>query len=365
MDNCEHVDAAAMLVDTLLRTCPRLRVLATSREALRIRGESVHAVAPLTTPSANGDQTTPLHQFEAVTLFVDRAKAVVPEFTLTDANRVAVARICRRLEGIPLAVELAAVRLRAMSPQELAANLTERWELLTQGSRTAPDRQRTMAACIDWSFELCTEAEQDVWARVAVFSGAFEHDAAEAVCAGRQDTTEPLADLPLALVDKSILTAQDVGDHMRYRMLPPLRERGIRRLRQLGELTAVRRRHSDFFVDLAERVKAEWVSPAQVGWIKRLRREEGNMSAALEFCELEPGEAEPGLHMGANLLEFGLADGLFRPGRLWFTRLLPHARPRSIPPRCRPASPRRCRGSGRGRGAPARTVPQRCPARRR
>lgn len=325
MDNCEHVvDAAAMLVDTLLRTCPRLRVLATSREALRIRGESVHAVAPLTVP-ASGDQTTPLHQFEAVTLFVDRAKAVVPEFSLTEANRDAVARICRKLEGIPLAVELAAVRLRAMSPRELAAHQTERWELLTQGSRTAPDRQRTMAACIDWSFDLCTEAEQDVWARVAVFAGGFEHDAAEAVCAGREDTSEPLADLALALVEKSILTAQDVGDHMRYRMLPPLRERGLRRLRQLGELTAVRRRHRDFYVDLAERVHDEWVTPAQVDWIKRLRREEGNMSAALEFCELEPGEAEPGLRMGAHLLEFGLADGLFRPGRLWFTRLLPHA----------------------------------------
>lgn len=325
MDNCEHVvDAAAMLVDTLLRTCPRLRVLATSRAALRIRGESVHAVAPLTIP-ANGDQTTPLHQFEAVTLFIDRAKAVVPEFSLTQANRDAVARICRKLEGVPLAVELAAVRLRAMTPQELAANLTERWELLTQGSRTAPDRQRTMAACIDWSFDLCTEAEQDVWTRVAVFAGGFEHDAAEAVCAGREDTSEPLADLALALVEKSILTAHDVGDHMRYRMLPPLRERGLRRLRQLGELATVRRRHRDFFVALAERAHTEWVSNEQVAWINRLRREEANMSAALAFCELQPGEAEPGLRMGANTLEFGLADGIFRPGRLWFARLLPNA----------------------------------------
>lgn len=328
IDNCEHlIDAVAMLTDTLLRTCPGLRILATSREPLHITGEAVHHVAPLTVPSHDEEQTTPLHQFEAISLFVDRATAVVPNFALTDDNRNAVATVCRKLEGIPLALELAAVRLRATSPAELAQHLSDRWELLTRGSRDAPDRQRTMAACIEWSFELCTEAERDVWAYVSVFAGGFELDAAQAVCpADGDDNAEgecaQLPDLLLDLVDKSILAVENYSGRTRYRMLPAIRQRGIRRLRELGMLTRLRRRHRDFFVDLALRAQREWVSPQQIELITRLRREQGNMRTALEFCHLEPGEAEPGLRMGASLLEFGLADGLFRPGRMWFDRLL-------------------------------------------
>ncbi|NKQ54217.1 LuxR family transcriptional regulator [Amycolatopsis sp. K13G38] len=324
LDNCEHlIDTCAMLTDTLLRTCAHLRVLATSREPLRIRGETVHAVAPLTVP-ARGPAEATLHQYESVSLFVDRARAVQPSFTITENNRDAVAAVCRHLEGIPLALELAAVRLRAMSAAELASALADRQDLLTHGDRTAPDRQRTMAACIEWSFDLCSEAEREVWARTAVFSGGFELDAATAVCAGdRGEITLP--DVLLDLVDKSVLSAETHDDRTRFRMLTPLRQRGLRELAELGLVSELRRRHRDFHVGLAEQAAAEWMSARQVEWIDRLRREQSNMQAALEFCFMEPGAAEPGLRMGASLLEYGLADGLFRVGRLWFDRLLPLA----------------------------------------
>lgn len=322
MDNCEHlVDACAMLTDALLRTCPDLRVIATSRAPLHVRGENIHAVAPLTVPAKDAGDAT-LRDSEAVRLFVDRARAAVPGFELNDDNREAVADVCRKLEGIPLAIELAVARLRAMAPSELAQHLTDRWELLTVGSRDAPDRQQTMAACIEWSYELCTEVEQDVWARAATFAGGFELDAAQALCVPPGTDPAQLPDLLLALVDKSVLSAEHRGGTMRYRMLPAIRHRGIRRLREVGVLDEVRRQHRDWYVDLALRAEREWMSPKQVDWVFRLRREQGNMAAALEFCHLEPGEAEPGLRMGASLLEFGLADGLFRPGRTWFDRLL-------------------------------------------
>lgn len=322
LDNCEHlVDEVAMLVDTLLRTCPRLRILATSREPLRATGESVHPVSPLTFPGHNETQQASLHEFEAVSLFLDRAAAAMPGFSLTADNRKAIADICHKLEGIPLALELAAVRLRAMSARELAHHLTDRWDLLTRGTRNAPERQKTMAACIEWSFELCTEIERDVWANLAVFAGGFELDAAQAVCV--VPDSGDLPDVLLSLVDKSILTAEASGSATRYRMLPPLRHRGFQRLRELGGIAQARRAHRDFFVGLAERAEREWLGPNQIEWINRLRRELGNMRSALEFCFDEPDEAEPGLRMGASLLEFGLAEGLFRPGRTWFERLLP------------------------------------------
>jgi serine/threonine-protein kinase PknK len=156
LDNCEHlIDASAVLSDTLLRTCPDLRLLVTSREPLRIQGEAIHPVAPLSIPG-DDDGDASLMEFEAVSLFVDRARAIVPEFELAADNRRAVAGIVSQLEGIPLAIELAAGRLRAMSPAELQRDLTRRWDLLSRGSRAAPDRQRTMKACIEWSFDLCT-----------------------------------------------------------------------------------------------------------------------------------------------------------------------------------------------------------------
>jgi non-specific serine/threonine protein kinase len=326
LDNCEHViDEVAALSDVLLRRCGRLRILATSREPLRIDGETVRAVPPLSVPSHKpGGPSSALHASEAVRLFIDRARAAQPDFELTDANSAAVARICAKLEGIPLAIELAAVRLRTMSPAELDDNLTGRWAMLTRGSRTAPDRQRTMAACIEWSYELCTDAERDIWAAVSVFSEGFELDAAEWVCDG-VSPDEPLAEVIASLVEKSVVLVQTHDTHTRFRLLPPIRHRGLRRLDESGLLTAFRRRHRDWYVHLARLVHENWVSPRQVKLIQRMRRETGNLQTALGFCVAEPDEAEPGLQMGADLLEFGLAQGLFHSGLMWFKRLLPQS----------------------------------------
>ncbi|KRA37740.1 MULTISPECIES: LuxR C-terminal-related transcriptional regulator [unclassified Nocardioides] len=317
LDNCEHVvDAVAILADTLLRTCPDLKILATSREPLRIQGEAIHAVQPLSAPR-RGDGS-PLQGYEAVELFLERARALVPDMEVTPENRDAIATIVARLEGIPLAIELAAGRLRAMTPQEMERNLTEHWELLSRGSRTAPQRQRTMAACIEWSFDLCTATEKELWARLSVFADGFGIDAAREVCA---PIDEAFDDVLLDLVDKSIVIPLAGSERTTFRMLPPIRHRGLAQLESQDELAHWRRRHRDWYTAYARKVAAEWPSAAQVGHLERLRRERPNISAAIEFSTTTPGEVQPALEIGACLLEYGEADGVYRDSRVWFDRL--------------------------------------------
>jgi predicted ATPase/DNA-binding NarL/FixJ family response regulator len=325
LDNCEHVvEGAAVLADTVLRTCPGIRILATSREALRIDGEAVHPVAPLTVPTGDEPGGTPLHQFESVQLFLDRAGSIVPDFGISEENRAAVAAICRKLEGIPLAIELATARLRALSPAELDRQLTDRWELLSHGSRTAPYRQRTMAACIDWSYQLCTPAERRLWAKVAVFVDGFELDAALDVCAD-PDEEEPIADTLGSLVEKSVLTAVRYESTNRFLMLPPIRQRGLAELAELGSLEALRSRHQDFFVRLVVGAHDDWLSPRQLDWIRRLRREDGNLRSALELCATQPGEADACLLAAASLLEYGMIEGRIGQWRRWLESVLAQA----------------------------------------
>jgi non-specific serine/threonine protein kinase len=322
VDNAEHlVDAVALLVDALLRTCPDLRILVTSREPLRIRGEIVHSVQPLTLPVRG--TTEPLQQFEAAALFLDRARAVHADFEVDASNRDAIAAIVERLEGIPLAMELAAGRLTAMSAVELAESISERWEFVSRGSRAAPDRQQTMTACIEWSFALCTPAEAELWARLSVFGNGFELDAVRGTCAGDDAEGRPVEDLLLDLVDKSIVIATTTtAGRSRYRMLPPIRSRGIAYLRSHDLLDDARRRHRDWYVGLAVRASEDWMGAGQLAAMQRLRRELGNLQVALEFCTSDPSEVQAGLEIGAHLLEWGLADGLFRDSRMWFNRLL-------------------------------------------
>jgi non-specific serine/threonine protein kinase len=314
LDNCEHlIDEVAVLTDTLLRTCPNLRVLATSREPLRIQGESVHRVQPLSRPTGEA-----LLESEAVQLLLDRARTVLGSFELADDNRDAIARIATKLEGIPLALELAASRLRAISPVELDADLTDSWATLTQGDRTAPDRQRTMAHCIEWSFRLCTPVEQALWARLAVFNDGFDLEAAREVCAD----VPAVADELLSLVTKSIVLSTTHGPRSRFRMLPPIRERGLKELRRLGLWGEIRLRHRDWCARMTERMSEQWLSDQQSTVLARMRDELPNIQTALETCLLMPGQAESGLRMGANLLEFGISAGFFRRGRYYLDRLL-------------------------------------------
>jgi non-specific serine/threonine protein kinase len=323
LDNCEHVvDAVAELAEALLRVCPGLRVMATSREPLGIGGEAVLRVPPLAVPDP-GRRTSlrGLPKYDAASLFVERAAAAVPGFALTEDNAAAVAGICHRLDGLPLSIELAAARLRAMSPEQILERLTGRYALLTRGNRGAPTRQQTLRLCIDWSFELCTAGEQLVWGRVAVFAGSFELDAAEQVC-GAGLAPDELLDTLTSLVEKSILIREESGSVVRFRMLETLREYGFEKLTQTGEAVALRRRHRDWYEALALAAEAEWISAHQLDWIARLKREQPNLREALEFSIDDDPAA--GLRTATTLYWFWLSQGLYSEGRRWIDQLLAH-----------------------------------------
>ncbi len=325
LDNCEQVvDKVAALSETLLHTCPELRILATSREPIGIGGEATLRVAPLAVPDADRQPSLQgLPRYDAVTLFVQRAASAVPTFKLTEDNRVAVARICRRLDGLPLLIELAAARLRAMSVQQILDHLTDRYRLLPGGSRGAPTRQQTLRSCIDWSYGLCSPQEQQLWARLAVFAGGFELDAAEGICAGALDPGDVL-DVVASLVDKSILIREDAGAVVRYRMLDTLREYGREKLQETREYVSLQRRYRDWYEQLVLRAEADWISPRQLEWITRLEREQPNLRDVMEFSVTEPDpcEAEAGLRIAAALYPFWVSRGLLSEGRGWLDRSL-------------------------------------------
>ncbi|NGP07772.1 protein kinase [Rhodococcus sp. 14C212] len=321
LDNCEHmVDAVAELAELLLRSCPRVRILATSREPLVLGGEAVLRVPPLAVPDPQRRLSLRgLPQYDAVKLFVERAAAAVPGFALTEDNAMAVAGICHRLDGLPLPIELAAARLRALSPEQILDRLTDRYTLLTRGSRGAPTRQQTLRWCIDWSFELCTAGEQLVWGRVAVFAGSFELDAAERVCGEGLEAGE-LLDTLTSLVEKSILIREEHRSAVRFRMLETLREYGREKLEATGEDLAVRRRHRNWYEKLALGAEAEWISARQLDWIARLKWEQPNLREALEFS-LDDDPAA-GLRIAAALYMFWASQGLYSEGRRWYDQLL-------------------------------------------
>jgi non-specific serine/threonine protein kinase len=328
LDNCEHlVDAAAELADLLLRAAPGLRVLATSRESLTIDGESVLPVPPLPVPEAGRPLTAAeLTRFPAVRLFAERAAQVVPGFAVTEANAAAVAGICARLEGLPLAIELAAARLPVLSAEQIDARLGDRLGLLTRGGRTRPGRQQTLRASIEWSWELCTRAERLLWARCSVFAGGFELDAAEGICADDRLTAGRVLDLLAALAGKSILIAVHGEGVARYRLPEPLREFGQERLQESGEYTALRRRHRDWHEQLARRVDAGGLSPQIADLAARLFREHANVAAAQDFCQAEPGEAEAGLRITLHVwLRYYWGAGYVGEGRYRLGQLLARA----------------------------------------
>jgi len=322
LDNCEHLlEACALLTGTLLRACPGLRVLATSREPLGCRGESVLPLAPLALPAEGGVADGSVTGYDAISLFTDRARSADPRFDPAEADREVIAAICRRLDGIPLALELAAVRLRGLSLAELLDQLSGHFQLLGAGNRGAPARQRTLRECIEWSYELCTAAERRLWAQASVFAGDFEIDAVEAVCETGDDAA-PVLETVLSLVEKSILTRDEHGGRTRYRMLGVIRRYGEEMLREPGEHLAVRRRHRDFYADLVARAEPEWFGVHQRRWMHRMALEHPNLRAALEFCLRDPGEAEAGLEIAGRLRDVWIALGALGEGAHWFGRLL-------------------------------------------
>ena len=275
LDNCEHlVGAAATLAESLLVHCPHLRVLTTSREPLGITGEALFPVEPLGLPPAGVTAAGAL-AYPAVRLFADRATAVRPGFVVTDAA----VGICRALDGMPLAIELAAARLRALTPEQVAARLTDRFRLLNAGSRTALPRHQTLRAVIDWSWELLDDAERALWRRLAVFSGSATLEAVEAVCAG-QPGTDVLDELA-ALVDKSLVVADQDG---RYRMLETIKAYGLERLDESGDTDTTRRAHARYFLRLARRADHHLRNRDQLEWLARLEADRDNLHAAARWA---------------------------------------------------------------------------------
>lgn len=323
LDNCEHlITAAADIVDMLLRAAPGLRVLATSTRPLRLSAEHVFTVAPLPIP-AEGERFDPgaATQYPAVSLFADRSNAVVPDFALTLENEAAVVRLCQRLEGIPLAIELAAVQLKVLSIEALTQRLDDRFALLREGSRDLPERHRTLLAVIDWSHDLCTPAEQVLWARASVFSGGFTVEALEAVCTDGSLPAEAILNTVAGLLDKSILVREQVGSLVRFDMLETIRAYGQSALLEGGFEGDVRRRHRDWCWKLLDSAGREWMSARQEDWAATLLLERPNLRTALDWSLTEPGEARTAQYMAAAPW-FWLALGNFAEGRLWLDRAL-------------------------------------------
>jgi predicted ATPase/DNA-binding CsgD family transcriptional regulator len=324
LDNCEHlIDAVAKLADQLLRAASGLRVLATSREALNIDGETVLPVPPLAAPEPGQRLTVAqLGLFPAVALFVQRAGQATPGFAVTQANQAAVAGICHRLEGLPLALELAAAQSRVLSPEQIDARLSDRLGLLTRGGRVRPARQQTLRASIEWSHQLCSPSERLLWARLSVFAGGFELDAVEGICADYRLPADQVLGLLAGLTDKSVLIAGHSEGVARYRLPETLREYGQKRLQESGEYSALRRRHRDWHEQLAERVDVDWLNPRMAELTARLFREHANVQAAQDFCQTEPGEAEAGLRIAVHVWFFFcwisgyVSEGQYRLGQV-------------------------------------------------
>ena len=324
LDNCEHLlDACAVLAGALLRACPGLRILATSRQVLGVPGEVTFPVPPMSVPREGRlPVSESLLEYESVRLFAERGAAVLPGFAVEAGNHEAVCDLCRRLEGIPLAIELAAVRLRAMSPEQILARMADRFGLLSAGDPATP-RHGTLQAALRWSYELLTTAEQALWRRSSVFTGSFDLDAAEAVCAGDGIADEAVADLVDGLVAKSVLLRRPGGRTARYAVLDTIREYGQQRLGEAGGEVMPRRRHRDWYAALAAQQEA--LGARQLQWIDGLDADHDNVRAALEFCLAEPGEAEAGLRMACDLWLYWEARGHLTEGRRFLEALIGRA----------------------------------------
>jgi non-specific serine/threonine protein kinase len=313
LDNCEHlIDASASLAGALLSTCRNLSILATSREALGIIGESSWPVPPLSLPDPRRlPDVESLPHYEAARLFVERAVAVEPGFEITEQNALAVAQVCYRLEGMPLAIELAAARTKVLSVEQISGRLEESLRLLSAGGRTATAHHRTLRATMDWSHELLDREERTLFRRLSVFAGGFTLEAAEAVGSGEGIEEAEVLDLLTSLVDKSlVLVVEVVGrdDETRYRLLETIRQYASEKLEEAGEETGASRRQADFFVGLAERAAPELKGHEQVAWLEILEREHDNLRAAVRFL-LESGDAEAVSRLAWALWFFWRAHG--------------------------------------------------------
>jgi predicted ATPase len=326
LDNCEHViNAAAHVADAVLRMCPGVRILATSREPLRSPGETTWRVPSLSFPSPGGVATAQLDavlKYEAVRLFFDRAQAALAAFEVTEANAAAVQDICRRLDGIPLAIELAAARVRAFSVEQIAAHLDDRFSLLTAGQRTAMPRQRTLRATVDWSYALLSEPERTLLRRMAVFAASgWTFEAANAVCGDDAVWSSAMLDLLANLVDKSLVLAEHELGAVRYRLLETIRQYASERLDEARESARTRERHLAYFLEVAEKIEPKLRGPEARAAIDYLEQEHDNLRLAIEWA-LQQAVGESALRLSGALGWFWWIRNYHTEGRRWLDRAL-------------------------------------------
>ena len=349
LDNCEHLlIACAQLADSLLRTCPNLRILASSREALGVAGEVPYRIPSLSLPDLK--QTPSFEQllaYEAVRLFIERAKTILPSFTVTANNATVIAQVCSRLDGIPLAIELAAARVRALPTEQIASRLDDRFRLLTGGSRTALPRQQTLRALIDWSYDLLTNSEKILFRRLSVFMGGSTLEAAEQVT-GDRDTPnaedgsgksegsglfriltpdsrippEEVLDLLTSLVDKSLVVYEECRGQARYRLLETVRQYSRDKLLESGEGETIRDRHLDYFLAFAEEAEPKLHGPEQFTWLDCLEIEHENLRAALDWSLALASGAVKALRLAGALYLFWMIRGYHTEGRRWLKAAL-------------------------------------------
>jgi predicted ATPase len=343
LDTCEHlVDACAALAAEVLREAPAVTLLATSRQPLDVPGASAFQLRPLHVPAV-GDQAS---DSDAVALFGQRAAAVIDGFAITSANRADVIGVCRALDGIPLAIELATVRLRALPLDQMASRLDDRFHVLTGGKRAGLPRHQTLRAAIEWSHDLCTPTEQVVWARLSVFAGTFDLAAAVAVCADEELSAKQVGESLTALAEKSVLVAEptaepeggseagsEADEHPRYRMLDTLREFGAERLAEFGRVAAARRRLVAHYLALAQR----WGDDAmneQLPQYRALGREHANLRAAIDYALGLRGNDSAAISIATSLMLYWRLSGRLREGEYWLNRVLDRC-PRPSPARAR------------------------------
>ena len=340
LDNCEHLlDACARLADRLIGACPNLRLLATSREPLNVAGEKVYRVPSMQFPDPDAlPDVEAFQQYEAVRLFVERAGAIQPGFAATVENARAIAQVCSRLDGIPLAIELAAARLNVLSIEQLAGRLDQAFRLLTGGARTALPRQQTLRAAIDWSYQLLNEAEKTLLRRLSVFSGTFDLQAAEAVCgfgileAG--ETPDAMLDLLSALVNKSLVTASPMPKvGMRYRLLEIVRQYAREKLFDTGESQLLRDRHLEYFTEEAQRSDTNLVTAMRPLWTAQLKADSPNLRDALDWAYQDPATVEKGLRIASAVAGWHFSIGRsFREDIDWLQKGLTLAEGQQIDP---------------------------------
>lgn len=320
LDNCEHVlSGCRALIEGLLETSPRLSVLATSREAFGIKGERVVPVLPLQLPQPDAvlDETA-VRRFDSIAFLYDRAKASSPDFRITNENVAAAAELCIQLDGIPLALELAAVRLRSLSVGQLLERIKSRFAILTSGSPTAPPRQRTLRALIDWSHDRCTSEEKLLWRRMAVFAGSTDLDAIEHICSDQDLPRSSILGVVDSLVSKSILIAIVTPNSVRYQVLETIRQYALERAQEAGEELTLRLRHAQYFLALSESSAEQFWSHKQNAWIGRLRLEHENIRAALIYFTAHADSAEvSALELVTALRFHWMVGGFVSEGRRW------------------------------------------------